>query len=518
MIPRAPSAHALTLRHLRKDLFPWAVALAVGIDYLDNSIFSFFTSYIAGGLDATRDELVWSAAAYATTSVLGIVQQQWLVERLGYRRYLSGCLLMFAVGSFGASMCDSSIELAVARGFQGYFIGPMLGTCRILLQLCLTPQERGPAVRIFLLLILGATILAPLTGGYLVAGYDWRALFVGMGALGLAFALFAFLVTPHVGKLRPNRRTQAHMWPYIVLAFGLCALQIVAQQVRFELFSTSLLLIGLTLLGLTAMGWVIWHQWHHDKPLVRLNALRERSFRVGIVLYAFYYALSNVISYLIARMLEGALGYPVENMGRLVGFTSMASIAVALLYFKFARKIKSKKWLIVPGFLVAAAIGLWMDRLPPDVSTGWLLPPLIVRGFLLMFIALPTASVAYQVFAADEFNHGYRIKNIVKQLSYSFSTTMVIILEQHRLAVHQARLTEYTSLGNPVFREAFEAMARAFTSLGYEAAKAQGLAAAQVGRLVLRQAEIMSIQDGFRVVVVIALIGAVLAAVQRQIK
>lgn len=518
MILRAPSARALTLRHLRKDFFPWAVAFAVGIDYLDNSMFTFFTSYIAGGIDTPADELVWSAAAYATTSVLGIVQQQWLVERMGYRRYLSGCLLMFAIGSFMASTCNTSAELAVARGFQGYFIGPMLGTCRILLQICLPPAARAPAIRIFLLTILGATVLAPLTGGYLLASYDWRALFIGLAILGLAFSLFAFLVTPHVGKLHPRRRTRAQMWPYLVLAAGLCALQVVAQQVRFELFSTSLLLIGLTLLGLVALGWVIWHQWHHDKPLVRLNALRERSFRVGIVLYAFYYAISNAIGYLVARLLEGALGYPVENIGRLVGFTSMGSLAMAFIYFKFARKITRKKWLVVPGFLMAVAIGLWMDMLPPDVSTPWLLAPLIVRGFLLMFIALPTASVAYQVFAADEFNHGYRIKNIVKQLSYSFSTTMVIVLEQHRLALHQTRLAEYANLANPVFRDAFESMVRTFSSLGYEAGKAQVLAAAQVGRLVRQQAQFMSIQDGFRVIVVVALIGAAIAAMQRQIK
>src|SRR6185369_1256197 len=83
-------------RRFRADLFPWAIALATGLEYFDNTIFSFFTSYIAGGINASTDELVWSSSAYAVASVLAILQQQWWVERVGYRRYIGGCLLLFA--------------------------------------------------------------------------------------------------------------------------------------------------------------------------------------------------------------------------------------------------------------------------------------------------------------------------------------------------------------------------------------------------------------------------------------
>ena len=62
-------------RRFREDLFPWAIALATGLEYFDNTIFSFFTSYIAGGINASTDELVWSSSAYAVASVLAILQQ-----------------------------------------------------------------------------------------------------------------------------------------------------------------------------------------------------------------------------------------------------------------------------------------------------------------------------------------------------------------------------------------------------------------------------------------------------------
>ena len=72
---------------------------STGLDYFDNAIFSFFASYIAGGVNASPDELVWSSSAYAVAAVLGILQQQWWVERLGHRRYIAGCLLLYAAGA-----------------------------------------------------------------------------------------------------------------------------------------------------------------------------------------------------------------------------------------------------------------------------------------------------------------------------------------------------------------------------------------------------------------------------------
>ncbi len=84
-----------SVEKLRGDFFPWVLAVVTGLDYFDNSIFSFFTSYIAGGINASPDELVWASSAYAVAAVLGILQQQWWVDRFGYRRYVAGCMLLY---------------------------------------------------------------------------------------------------------------------------------------------------------------------------------------------------------------------------------------------------------------------------------------------------------------------------------------------------------------------------------------------------------------------------------------
>ncbi|QDH58477.1 MFS transporter [Pandoraea pnomenusa] len=505
------------LSRFRDEFFPWAIALATGLDYFDNAGFAFFTSYIAGGINASPDELVWSSSAYAVASVLGILQQQWWVERLGYRRYVGGSLLLFAAGAVAAGLSESSIELALARGFQGYFIGPMMSACRILIRTRMTPQRRPVAVRVFLLMILIGSALAPLAGGYLIGRFGWRSLFVATGFGGVVLGLFAVLAVPSAGRVLHEHRGEAHFWPYLLFAFAQGALQIAMQQVRFELFGSSPELIFLTGAGLVALGGFIWQQWHHPRPLLRLHALREKTFQAGIMLYIAFYYLSNSMGFLVSRLLEGGLHYPVENAGRLVGLTSLVSVAGALIYFRVSARVTHKKWMIVPGFLMAALIAIWMMHMPPDVSTPWLIVPLVLRGLLLLMIALPVANVTFRIFALEEFHHGYRFKNIVKQLTYSFATATMIILQQHRVAVHETRLNESVSLFNPAFQEMFGKLSHGYESMGYSAQQAASLALSTIHTQVVQQASFLGSLDGFSVLVWVSLVGAVCAFVQKRI-
>ncbi|MET3823587.1 DHA2 family multidrug resistance protein [Burkholderia sp. PvR073] len=502
---------------LRDLLFPWAIAIATGLDYFDSSSFSFFITRIAGGINASPDELVWASSAYAAASVAGILQQQWWVERIGYRRYISGSLLLFAAGSTMAILSESSLELAFARGFQGYFIGPMMSACRILLQVGFPAQRRASGTRLFLLMILLGSALAPLVGGYLVADFGWRALFACTAFAGAASASLAMFALPPAGKVVPEERGDAHLWPYLVFAFAQGALQISMQQVRFELYTASPELMLLTAIALLCLGWFGWHQWHHPKPLIRLHALRERTYQTGIALYVCYYYVSNALGYLVSRFLEGGLAYPIENAGTLVGYTSLASLAGAVIYFRYSARIARKKWLIVPGLMLAVAISAGMANMPPDVSMAWLAVPLVLRGLLLLLIALPNAGITFRIFSIDEYHNGYRLKNIVKQLTFSFSTATMIILDQHRRALHETRLTESVNVYNPQFQNTFDILTRAFVSLGRTVDNSRELALAEISNTITRQAAFLSTLDGFWFIAGVATAGCLFAVWQKQI-
>ncbi|MBO9514144.1 MAG: MFS transporter [Variovorax sp.] len=493
-------------------LTPWVIGAITGIDYFDNALFAFFASYIAGGISASADELVWASSAYALGAVLGILQQHAWVERFGYRRYLAICMFAFAASGVCAALSDSASQLMLARGVQGYFVGPMLGACRILIQIGIPAQRRAWTLRIFMVFIVFCGALAPIAGAFLVTHFEWRWLFFcTVPAASLAGAL-ALWTLPDIGDVAPHERTEPHYLAYIVFAFAQAALQVVLTRAHFELFSGSPTLIGLAVAGFAGLGWFVHHQWQHPAPLVRLQGIKESSFQVGLVLYVTYYYLSTGLSYLLPHMMEGGLGFTVGDSGYFTGVMALAGGLMMFVYMKYSSRVTRKRWLVVPGFLIAAVAAGWLARMTPQAGRAQLVGPLLLRGLMLLCVMLPVAGVTFRSFKGEDFAHSYRLKNLLRQLAISFATASVIALQQHRTALHATRLAESANPANATFVQSLDMLARGFESAGHAAGEAHAMALAALSRTLEQQATFMASLDGFQVMAVIALAAAVFAA------
>ena len=498
-------------------LAPWVIGMATAIDYFDNALFAFFASYIAGGVSASADELVWASSAYAFGAVLGILNQRAWVERLGYRRYLAICMLAFAVGGVCAALAENPMQLMLTRGFQGYFVGPMLGACRILIQIGIPPERRVKALKSFMVLIVFSGALATIAGAWLVTHFEWRSLFFCTVPVAALTGAMAWWTLPDIGDVAPHERTEPHYAAYVVFALAQAALQVVMTRAHFELFSGSPTLIGLAIAGIAGLGWFAYHQWRHPAPLVRLHALRQSTFQVGLALYVVYYGLSTAFSYLLPRLMEGGLGFTVGETGYFTGATSLASGLLLFVYLKLSARVPHKKWLVVTGFGIAALAAWLFARMSPEVGRPQLAAPLLLRGLMMLFVMLPVASITFRALTGEDFAHGYRLKNLLRQLAISFATAMVIALQQHRVALHQTRLAESASPSNATFMQSLDMLARGFTAGGHAIGEAHSMALASLARMLEQQATFMASLDGFQVMTVIALVCGVFAAWQREI-
>lgn len=500
----------------RAAFLPWVLALITALDFFDSVIFSFFASYIATGVGASLAQYVWLSSGYAVAAILGILQQEWWVERLGHRRYIAGCMLSYAAAGVFAALAGTPLELLIARSVQGYFIAPMMGACRIIIQTCFSAEERPNAIRAFLMLILLGSACAPLAGGILVGHFGWRALFACTVPVAVVFAGLALFALPDSGNRLPHERGATHFWPYILFAFAQAALQIVLMKMRFEP-SSSPEAVLLAILSIAALVWFGYQQWRHPTPLLRLHALRERHFRAGLVLFLFYYYLSTGFSYLLPRMLEDGLGFTIVSTGNLIGLTGLVAAIVLFAYFRIAKLVKRKKFIIVAGFVLALIAAGWMTRIPPTASAAAVFGPLVLRGLLVLFMILPVASVTFNIFTNDEFTHGYRLRNIVRQMAISLATASILAFEQHRLARHQSVVVEHASSNNPMFEEALRSLFAAGTEAGWPAPEAHSLALAKLDPVIAQQAQLLALNDGFYFLAAVALCGGLFAAWQKQI-
>ena len=136
---------------------------------------------------------------------------------------------------------------------------------------------------------------------------------------------------------------------------------------------------------------------------------------------------------------------------------------------------------------------------------------------LTLLIVLPVANITFKPFAAQAFAHSYRLKNLVRQLAISFASSTVIVLQQHRLALHEARLSEAANPANQGFMHALESLTHGFVAAGRSAGEAHRMALGTLWRALEQQATFMASLDGFTALAVIALAAGLFAAWQRRV-
>lgn len=154
----------------------------------------------------------------------------------------------------------------------------------------------------------------------------------------------------------------------------------------------------------------------------------------------------------------------------------------------------------------------------PDASRSYLVLPMLLRGLLVMFIAIPVANLSFRVFELDDFAHSYRLKNIVRQLVISFATSSVIVLEQHRQALHYTRLADHVSVYAPQAAGWLADSTQHLLARGYAPPVAHDMAVAEMARLVVQQANTLALLDGFTFLVGVALVGGAFSLWQKQIR
>jgi len=74
--------------------------LATFMEVLDTSIAAVALPYIAGSLSASNDEATWVLTSYLVANAIVLPASSWFSLRLGRKRFLIACIIIFTVSSF----------------------------------------------------------------------------------------------------------------------------------------------------------------------------------------------------------------------------------------------------------------------------------------------------------------------------------------------------------------------------------------------------------------------------------
>ena len=507
-----------TGRHAaRKRLLMILLGALVGLEFLENGMFVFAASHIVGGIDAAPREFAQVQAAYAVGSMLMIVLQQSFARHFGYRRYLCGALALFMAGAAASAASEGLAALTAARLVQGFGGGALFTSARVLVNMLFPAAERPRALKYFMLVLFGLSAGAPILAACLVDGPGWEWIFLAVLPLAMALLVACWRLLPDaVGRgVAPVRWDAA---PLLLVAAALTLVQLALSEARYDVFSDPLELAVLAVGGALLLAGFLVHQWHHAEPLMRVRVLGHPAYATGLVLYFLHYLLSNATAYVFPIYAERSLGMPLLTTGWLNTFSALVSLGGAYVYVKTSRRLPGKKPVMAAGVLLAALAAWGFSRMPPDVPPQALLLPLVAKGLFGVMLVLPVAGLTFRELGEERFAHGYQSKNLMRQLAASFSTAVAAILLQDRQFADASQLAGRIVPGHAPAADWLASAQAAFAAQGLPPAQAHAAALATLARLVEQQSQLMSCEDLYRTIALVACAAAAVVLLQRHLR
>nr|WP_176573315.1 MFS transporter [Nonomuraea pusilla] len=358
------------------------VMLTVMADTTATTLAVGMLKYTPAGAGMPLGDLVWlTSAAFVPIAALLATAGRW-ADLFGRRRVLAVGLVVFVLGGIATVMVSSWSSVLAARAVQGAGAAAMIPASLGLLLGELPEQQRRGAIALWSSASGLGCLLMQAGGGWLAAGFGWRALFAPDVVMGVAL-LAACVALPS------GRRAGTKGWPDVLGAWLLAAGIAVIVLAISKAMSWGLDVVWLGIAALALLGGALAQARHHRLPAIDLALWRRPRFVWGWLATWGFGALSyGLLTVQPLYLLH--LGYPMLEVAMWLTPTSVAVVVTSYLAGRVVKRI-GPYGLIYAGALLCG--GSCVIVLTQGGPTVWALIASVVMGMGVGALA-PGTSVA----------------------------------------------------------------------------------------------------------------------------
>jgi len=201
--PRDPNAPVFVAYPTRTKLLILAgVLIGLLMAALDQTIVATALPRVVADLGGF-DRFAWVFTAYMLASTALIPVMGKLSDMYGRKWVYVGGMVVFMAGSMLSGTSQSMDQLIVFRGVQGVGAAALMGNAFTVLADLFEPADRGKWQGLFGGVFAIASVIGPVTGGYLTDNLDWRWIFylnLPIGALAIAVLVANMPSVKHTGS------------------------------------------------------------------------------------------------------------------------------------------------------------------------------------------------------------------------------------------------------------------------------------------------------------------------------
>lgn len=506
-----------TSKQPREGALLGTIFLLSGIEFLQGGMLTFAAGPIIGEIGGSPEEYTLVTVAYAVVAIATLSKQRWLIERLGWRLFIQVSVAVYIVGAAICGTSGSFPQFLVGRLVMAIGGGPFLTSARLIVTLLPGPRRfRG------ILAFAGALTIgngsAPLLASLSVAEDHWPGIFVLLGALSAIAGALGTLALP--ADVTPaDQRSQAHPMMVLTMMAGTFLSLYALLRASYDFYADGMPLLLAILLGIAALFYFGRHQYHHEQPLLVIRRLMIPRYVAGIGVFTLGYFVLGANNYMMPVLMQGALGFPWEVVGRVQSAGLLVAAPVFCVQAYFLKHKPAAKKFYIAGFAMLTLSSLWLTRLNGEAGLWtdvW--PGIALFGAFITPVMVTTALHSFMDLHGDEvaFANGQQLKNMLSQFGVGMGAAGAALLLQWRNSEHLAVLVEHFRPEDPSFSGLSNQLAVQFASS--HGAQATMAAFGTLAQQLNQQATLLSALDYFGFLAGLGLLAALLMIVQRVLK
>jgi EmrB/QacA subfamily drug resistance transporter len=409
------------------------LCLSLLVVVIDNTILNTALPTIARVLHAGTSSLQWITDAYTLCFAALLIPAGALGDQYGRRRSLIAGLIVFALGSLGASLTSSTGILIGARVVMGLGAAFVMPATLSILNAVFPPKERPQAIAAWSAVAGVGIVVGPTLGGLLLSHFFWGSVFLVNIPL-VAVALFGVLRTvPETAE--PGGRRLDLVGTFLVAGALFAVVDaIIEAPVRGWLSPAT----GLeAVLGVAALGVFAWWELRIAHPLVDLRVFRSGAFSAaaGSVTVVFFALFGSL--FVLTQYLQLVHGYSPLSAGLRALPFAVAMGAVSPISTVLAKRVGIR--VVIPAGMALMGLGL-LDLSTAGVHTTY--PPLAIAvaimGAGMGLVMAPASTTIMTAVPAHQAGAGSAVNDTIREVGGALGVAVVGSLAA---AIYRSHLT-----------------------------------------------------------------------------
>lgn len=490
------------------DSYRWFVTINVMIGAIAmgfaSSMVNVAVPAVMGAFGVGLDQAQWMSIGFLAIMSVMMLLSAWVIEVLGQRVAYVVTLLVFGAGSLISATAQGIDAMTFGRLLQGAATGIGQPLAMFSIYSVFPPERRGMAMGLYGLGSVLAPTFGPILGGVAIDVLSWRYLFL----LPLPFCVPALLMS---WVFMPSKQIARPFPPFDWTGLALILLAVfsllsgLSNGQRLGWTSDAIMLHLLVAAASTAL--FIWWETRAGHPMLDLTLFQDRRFALTMAAGFVFGAGLFASSYFIPVFVQTVQGYSATRAGLLLAPGGL----VMMLFFPLAGRITDSIPAHIPiaSGLMIFAFGFYLTSAIDAYTAFWALVLYTLINRVGLSLAIPSLSVAaLRSVPPEKLTRGASSATFFRNLGGGLGIAMLTAFFQSRVEFHGDALTATQTAANATTADYLESVGHLLKTFGLTEREQAAGAINYLSTTISAQAEVLSFQDTFLVIAIVALLAA----------